>query len=180
MSVAIKYKGNSIAEMEESGTKTLNTSGKYCEDNFTIEYTAEEVGASDVRKWTVNVTGEISGVYATILTDSWLAEHRADENLCVVMLPNFVLPHTSGSNNQGVYLCTNKVRATDSAGVLYKSMSMYVHSNGAVNPRMRKYGLNNANDIGDLSITSAGVLRAISYGTYPLVAGEYTVMAFLT
>lgn len=179
MSVTIKYKGNSIAEMDDSGTKTMNTSGKYCEDNFTIEYVAKEVGASDARKWRVTVTGEISGSYANILTDSWLAEHRADENLCVVVLPNFVLPHTSGQGNQGVYLCTNKVRATDSAGVLYKSMSMYVHSNGGVSPRMRKYGLTNANDMGDLSITTNGTLKAVATSSYPLVAGEYTVMAFL-
>ena len=34
----INYKGNPIAELSESGTKTLKTAGKYCEDDITVEY----------------------------------------------------------------------------------------------------------------------------------------------
>lgn len=36
--VTIKYKGQSIATMDASGTKTLNTQGKYCEANIGVEY----------------------------------------------------------------------------------------------------------------------------------------------
>ena len=38
MSVNIKYKNNSIAELSDTGTKTLKTAGKYCEDDITVEY----------------------------------------------------------------------------------------------------------------------------------------------
>ena len=38
MSVNIKYKNNSIAELSDTGTKTLKTSGKYCEGDITVEY----------------------------------------------------------------------------------------------------------------------------------------------
>ena len=34
----INYKGQPIAELSESGTKTLKTAGKYCEDDITVEY----------------------------------------------------------------------------------------------------------------------------------------------
>ena len=37
--VTISYKGSTIATMSSSGTKTLNTSGTYCEDDITIDYT---------------------------------------------------------------------------------------------------------------------------------------------
>ena len=37
--IAINYKGNSIATMDASGTKTLLTSGKYCEANLEVVYT---------------------------------------------------------------------------------------------------------------------------------------------
>ncbi len=37
--VAIKYKGSTIAEMSASGSKTLQTQGKYCEENIAVEYT---------------------------------------------------------------------------------------------------------------------------------------------
>ena len=36
--LTIKFKGNPIVEMSESGTKTLATGGKYCEDDITVEY----------------------------------------------------------------------------------------------------------------------------------------------
>ena len=34
----INYKGNPITELSESGTKTLKTAGKYCEDDIGVEY----------------------------------------------------------------------------------------------------------------------------------------------
>lgn len=37
--INISYKGESIATMDATGTKTLLTSGKYCEDDIEIEYT---------------------------------------------------------------------------------------------------------------------------------------------
>ena len=36
--LTIKYKGNPIVELSESGTKTLKTAGKYCEGDITVEY----------------------------------------------------------------------------------------------------------------------------------------------
>ena len=46
MSVAVKYKGNTIAELTESGTKTLKTSGKYCEADIVVENTQDGGGAA--------------------------------------------------------------------------------------------------------------------------------------
>ena len=37
--ITISYKGSTIATMSSSGTKILNTSGTYCEDDITIDYT---------------------------------------------------------------------------------------------------------------------------------------------
>ena len=36
--LTIKFKGQPIAELSESGTKTLKTAGKYCEDDINVEY----------------------------------------------------------------------------------------------------------------------------------------------
>lgn len=36
--ITISYKNDDIAEISQSGTVTLDTSGKYCEDDITIEY----------------------------------------------------------------------------------------------------------------------------------------------
>ena len=36
--LTVKYKGQPIVEMTDSGTKTLKTAGKYCEDDISVEY----------------------------------------------------------------------------------------------------------------------------------------------
>ena len=36
--LTIKYKGQPIVELSESGTKTLKTAGKYCEGDIIVEY----------------------------------------------------------------------------------------------------------------------------------------------
>lgn len=36
--ITISYKGETIATMDASGTKTLETEGKYCEDDITVSY----------------------------------------------------------------------------------------------------------------------------------------------
>ena len=46
MSVTVKYKGNSIAALTENGTKTLKTSGKYCEADIVVENTKDGGGAT--------------------------------------------------------------------------------------------------------------------------------------
>ncbi len=45
MSVTVKYKGSTIAELTENGTKTLKTSGKYCEADIVVENT-KDAGAA--------------------------------------------------------------------------------------------------------------------------------------
>ena len=42
--LTIKFKGQPIVEMTESGTKTLKTAGKYCEDDITVEYAKSAEG----------------------------------------------------------------------------------------------------------------------------------------
>ena len=47
MSVNIKYKNNSIATLAETGTKTLKTSGKYCEADIIVENTKDGGGVGN-------------------------------------------------------------------------------------------------------------------------------------
>lgn len=46
--ITINYKGNAIATMDASGTKTLLTEGKYCEDDITLTYTKPGGGGATV------------------------------------------------------------------------------------------------------------------------------------
>lgn len=64
MSTTIKYKGNTIATMTATGSKTLKTSGKYCEADIIVENTAESgknvqayQGMGSVKKASYTATG---------------------------------------------------------------------------------------------------------------------------
>lgn len=46
--VTINYKGNAIATMDASGTKTLLTKGKYCEDDIEVAYGKPGGGGSNI------------------------------------------------------------------------------------------------------------------------------------
>lgn len=59
--LTVRYKGNPIAELSESGTKTLKTAGKYCEDDISVEYAKPAGGGG-------------SGFAETIVTDA-IANH---------------------------------------------------------------------------------------------------------
>lgn len=50
--VTLTYKGDTIAELSETGSKTLETAGKYCEDDILLEY-AKSSGLADNVKQTV-------------------------------------------------------------------------------------------------------------------------------
>lgn len=182
--VTIWYEGSTIAELNASGTKTLSTSGKYCEGDIVVEYAKPEAEAEEtanVKRWDITVSNGVpsSGAFLTLLTDPWLAANRSNPNLCVLILPKFIIPYSSTVRNQGLYLGTNMPLMTDSANVLYKSLSAYVHTNGSILARTRKYDLTGANDVGDIDITTNGTLRAVSTSAAPVVPGEYVVFAFI-
>ena len=46
--VSVNYKGTTIANMDSSGTKTLKTSGKYCEGDITIQYDEPTTGSAGI------------------------------------------------------------------------------------------------------------------------------------
>ena len=46
--LTIKFKGNPITELSESGTKTLKTAGKYCEGDITVEYVKPAGGGGEM------------------------------------------------------------------------------------------------------------------------------------
>lgn len=55
--VTISYKGSPIATMDASGTKTLQTQGKYCEDNITVQYAGGGGSSITVEPLTVTSNG---------------------------------------------------------------------------------------------------------------------------
>lgn len=58
--VDIKYKGNSIATIQGTGSKTLKTEGKYCEGDIHVDYVKEGVTPSGTKSITANGTYDVT------------------------------------------------------------------------------------------------------------------------
>ena len=55
--VEITYKGSKIVEMSASGTKTLETAGKYCEDDLELKYTSPGGGGATLGEKSISANG---------------------------------------------------------------------------------------------------------------------------
>ena len=66
--VIINYEGNEIASMSASGTKTLLTAGKYCDDNIEVVYTQPSLSGYTADDWldNANPAGPVHSDAATI------------------------------------------------------------------------------------------------------------------
>ena len=57
--LTIKFKGQPIVEMTESGTKTLKTAGKYCEGDISVEYAKPAGGGGGGEMFSSSASGWI-------------------------------------------------------------------------------------------------------------------------
>lgn len=180
MSVSVKYKGNVIAEMEDSGTKTLKTSGTYCEGDITIEHTATaaEPVEERVKRWDITVTSGVpsSGAILTLMTDDWLKANRTNANLKVVVAPKFT--STATTNQQFFFYNGNTPYLTLNGTSNYSYMMMSGSAGVLGRWRTRSLAMG-VEDIGDIDITSAGALRVVAYGAYTMAVGDFTVTAWI-
>lgn len=117
--VNITYKGASIATMSASGTKTLETSGKYCESDITVAYTKPSSGITpsgsisittngthDVTNYAsanVNVPSQSIDAYVANVT---ITTHTST-NVPLCTLPDEVYAHKDDTNFAVMLLCTD-------------------------------------------------------------------------
>lgn len=82
--VTIKYKDSVIVEMNESGSKTLNTSECYCEGNIVVNYTASNKGGNSK---TYEITlPKASGKILLLELDDDVLAHMDDPGLTVTLI----------------------------------------------------------------------------------------------
>ena len=126
MSVTVKYKGSAIAELTENGTKTLKTSGKYCEADIVVENTKDSGGAdhADIPDYIKTAALAVASKVKAVQTDESITfiamsdSHQLDTSADIVagnlhagmaakalayILPNidfacFLGDYTAGSN----------------------------------------------------------------------------------
>lgn len=151
--VTVKYKGNEIATMDASGTKTLLTSGKYCEGNISVDYVkpVSYVKLAE-QELTLNVTSTSQANYGTI-TISPASDVYTDDYYILVTIRD------KAGARAGYFLGTDNLYANFSAAngstTALSAAARLIHSvesNGNYNTGSGAYGVYST------SITSAGVI----------------------
>ena len=177
--VEIKYKGALIAALDASGTKTLKTSGKYCESDIAVSYTKPAVPAeTNHRRYVYDNPAAVSGSgnYITVVSgDETLKRVRSLDTLLVVCrMPGTVrcVKSCLGTNATNTYPIYNTELNCQS--VLRHTAGGEVNTNNTI------YAVDDDTNIiagsGRIYITPEGDLRI--YGNtngYPVPAGEIIV-----
>lgn len=106
--ITLTYKGNTIAEISDSGTKTLETGGKYCEDDIGLTY-IKSAGEDLLEKRITNTLAEYRNTKLMSLTN---AAFNGCSKLEKIFLPN------ASSGTQSFYQNSSLVSAV--IGTVYQ------------------------------------------------------------
>ena len=82
--VTVKYKGSTIAEMSEEGTKTLKTSRKYCEGDIAVNYTPPAAPSVPCKVYDITLAKSYDWVLIQTL-EAEVLEHIHDPSFRVLL-----------------------------------------------------------------------------------------------
>ena len=117
--ITLTYMGNTIATIDASGTTTLGTSGKYCEDNITLQYVRPGGGTPTnmIANWDFH---DGTNGWSSINTQASIS----------VSGGKLILTHNTTSNrNYGIY-CDVTVQAGHIYLIEYKLTKSMVDTDG--------------------------------------------------
>ena len=177
--VEIKYKGALIAALDASGTKTLKTSAKYCEDDISVSYTKSAVPAeTNHRRYEYDNPAAVSGGgnYVTVVSgDETLKQVRSLDTLLVICRMTGTascVKSCLGANELNTYPILNFITNRQSV--------MRYTASGEASEKSTIYAVDDDTNIaagsGRIYITPEGDLRI--YGntaSYPILAGKVIV-----
>lgn len=181
--VTISYKGAEIASLSASGTKVLQTRGKYCEDDITVSYTAPGGGSTDpnYKRWLYNNAAKIDTTQnVTLLTDLWLAEHYNDADLEVAVICRSAPDITDSANVFFVRTTARNTAVTSGSGYSYCQLGIRAGKSAA-------YTIVHTTAIAGTNPTNRGMLKLDASGNLclrvdnncVLTAGDYEIIARL-
>ena len=188
MSVNIKYKGSSIAEITDNATKTLLTAGKYCDGNVDVVVDGQNLDTSDAtatpanieysktayakgekltgtlrrKEYTGNIVSTVLGqnAYAVLAQDELLAGIRNEELLFVRV--EFDIAPTAYTILRN--WSTNSSNLVLPYGVIEYQLVARYDANAEYNPTAIKVPVNtnSPESVGCVQITENGELRCYS------------------
>lgn len=177
--VEIKYKDSVIATLNETGTKTLKTSEKYCEDDITVSYTKSAAPVeTNHRRYEYDNPAAVSGAgnYITVVSgDETLKQVRSLDTLLVVCR----MTGTVSCVKCCLGMNALKAYPINYFSTNYQSVLRY-NTDGVINDNKTDYAVDDDTNInagsGRIYITPEGDLRIYgNTGAYPILAGEIIV-----
>ena len=98
--VSIKYKNATVAEMSAKGTKTLKTSGKYCEGDIAVTYVPPAGETVEVNVKSYDITLAKSSGWVLLLTlDDEVLSHINDESFGVMLYNKSTFSYVNYAGN---------------------------------------------------------------------------------
>ena len=122
--LTIKFKGQPIAELSESGTKTLKTAGKYCEGDISVEY-AKPAGGDH--------TYQVGHAVSTLEVNMDMFETRAVEHIIKKYYYNGVLLPEIPADvlAQYPYAWIRKNTTTGYYNLIFTALQPYLYTDGS-------------------------------------------------
>ena len=186
MSVNIKYKGSTIAEITDNATKTLLTAGKYCDGNVDVVVDGQNLDTSDATATPANIeygitayadgkklTGTLrrkeytGNIVSTILGTGAYAVLAQDELLTVIRNEELLFVRVDFDIQPTAYTVVKSWGANSVRSVIpnedYQTAARY-DANAAYNTSYNKVPVNtnSPTGVGCLQITENGELRCYS------------------
>lgn len=188
MSVNIKYKNNSIATLTDTGTKTLKTSGKYCEADIIVENTKDGGGGGievptgyKVSTGSYTPSTEGAGALHTIKIASSVPYAFPCRMFCIYREDGFDASGSNAARYLTFYAGAIGNSTTSSSGsCIYRSNNTsgnFTGSGGVETDNSANYGLPLTRDATRTncfvrSIMSDGSLTFSTYGIITLESGK--------
>lgn len=181
----------SIPEMREAlhnvklgitptGDIEINENGTFDITNYANAIVnVEDGGRSDnLKKWDVNVASTTTSGSVTLLADPWLDEHKNDGNLLLVWFPIEALQYSRYYSHVGGFKLGRAIGKSGS-NMLYGGHVRLNYS--GYSSGYSTYSMTNSSSAsGNMYIASGGVLKWNANSSYPIEAGDYTIIAVLT
>ena len=130
MSVNIKYKNNSIAELADTGTKTLKTAGKYCEADIVVENTKDGGGATEPY---VEETYDSNGNLKTAILHGYPVVRSSMFQNCIAMIGVLISHGVTSIGDYAFSNCSSLTSVTIPASVMSIGSRAFAYCNGLTN-----------------------------------------------
>ncbi len=132
----------------------------------------------NVKRWTVTVPENAESSVTMVNGDAWIAEHYADENLVICVVPKGT---KKGAYRifGGVFMSSSPLLETTIGETGYGVSLTNSGSAQTLSSSSKPASLQESDTVFSISVEIDGRIRVLTSTGYTIVAGEYSIIAWL-